>query len=310
MLKRFGPRPGGTIQRTFATAGGVVTNHYAVRGGSHGAAVHHVVGGRVVSSFWYGGSVGANGTTAVAVVRRFYAAIDQNPATAGGVNDLRKLVGAGYSAHFGSGCASVGGARRCGEGTLGAGGLIALVRGRARQRTMQRKLTANGGTVLNHYVTKDLNGGVSHGAAIHQVLNGVVSASFWYSDKDWRVRTVEQLYRAIDTRTLLDLGPVLAPGWTAVFGSGSATIGGARWTPSSYSSSQNLTQFKKMLSDFPPNCRKNDAVCLSKIERQFVTQGDSVRRVPPCVMPGHTTCMMPTLAPHDYHSAHSLLSVA
>ena len=30
---------------------------------------------------------------AVAVVRRFYAAIDQNPATAGGVSDLRKLVG-------------------------------------------------------------------------------------------------------------------------------------------------------------------------------------------------------------------------
>ena len=55
-------REGEHIARTFSVgANGVVLNHYDVKDSSgkrigHGAAIHHVVGGQVEDSFWYGAS--------------------------------------------------------------------------------------------------------------------------------------------------------------------------------------------------------------------------------------------------------------
>lgn len=80
-------------------------NHVRFDAGSHGTAVHYVrAGGRITSSFWYGGAVSSNelgtrcGTAtegcSIQIVRDFYAAIDQNPPTANGVEDLDLLVGA------------------------------------------------------------------------------------------------------------------------------------------------------------------------------------------------------------------------
>ena len=78
-------------------------------------------------------------------MRDFYVAIDQNPTTANGVNDLDLLAGPLYTATFGAGCATVGGASRCGE--------KALVVATPRSSTMDRQLFAEGpmaDTVVNH----------------------------------------------------------------------------------------------------------------------------------------------------------------
>ena len=163
MLEAEGPRAGGTIDRDFTTAGdgSIVMNHYSLADGSHGTAVHYVTDGLVSSSFWYGGSLltsdvathcGSNGECTVQIVQNFYAAIDQNPATAGGVDDLDGLVSGSYTAVFGSGCSQVGGASQCGENAMDVGGLKDLVRGKPRGSTIARELVSsgpNGATVVN-----------------------------------------------------------------------------------------------------------------------------------------------------------------
>ena len=166
MLDAGGARPGGTITRNLVAslAGDVVTNHYILPDGSHGTAVHYVrAGGRITSSFWYGGAVSSNelgtrcGTStegcSIQIVRDFYAAIDQNPPTANGVNDLDKLVAPLYRATFGAGCATVGGASRCGEKALSLVELKTMVGNNPRSSTVDRVLLAEGpmaDTVVNH----------------------------------------------------------------------------------------------------------------------------------------------------------------
>ena len=95
-----------------------------------------------------------------------------------------------YSAIFGDGCATVGGASRCGEKALSLVELKTMVGNNPRSSTVDRVLLAEGpmaDTVVNHYATTNTDGSKSHGAVIHTVANGLVQQSFWYSDQSQHI---------------------------------------------------------------------------------------------------------------------------